>query len=99
MRYLLIFPVSIQLMVVAPSFATVKPAPLFTDNLVLQRNAKVPIWGTADPQEKVTVTVGTQAVAGADGRWRLELAPMKATPQPFDVTVAGSNTIGGGVNS
>src|SRR5262249_7003940 len=38
--------------VLAPAAkADVKPNPLFSDNMVLQRNASVPVWGTADPGE------------------------------------------------
>lgn len=37
--------------------ADVKLHPLFTDNMVLQREAKVPVWGTADPGEKFTVSL------------------------------------------
>ncbi len=35
--------------------ADVKLHPLFCDNMVLQRDAKVPVWGTADPGEEVAV--------------------------------------------
>ena len=33
---------------VTPAAAAVKPAALFCDNMVLQRDTKVPVWGTAD---------------------------------------------------
>ena len=36
--------------------AAVKFAAPFTDGAVLQREAKVPVWGTADAGEAVTVT-------------------------------------------
>ncbi len=54
----------------------------FTDGVVLQRERAVPVWGTADAGEKVTVTFAGQrvaATAGADGRWCVKLAPMKAS--------------------
>ena len=35
--------------------ATVKPNSLFADGAVLQQGIDVPIWGTADDGEKVTV--------------------------------------------
>ena len=38
-----------------PALAEVKLASPFTDHMVLQRDRKVPVWGTADPGEKVTV--------------------------------------------
>jgi sialate O-acetylesterase len=55
----------------------------------------VPVWGTAAPGEKVTVTFLKQhhsAVAGADGRWMVRLTKLKAGG-PYDMTIAGSNTI------
>jgi sialate O-acetylesterase len=51
--------------------ADVKLASLFTDHMVLQREMKVPIWGTAEPREEVTVTISQQkfgAKVGADGK-------------------------------
>ena len=37
--------------------ANVKPSGMFVDHIVLQRNASIPVWGTANPGEKVTVTL------------------------------------------
>lgn len=54
----------------------------FTDGAVLQRGREVPVWGTADAGEKVTVTFGAQSVAttaGADGAWCVKLSPMAAS--------------------
>ena len=38
-----------------PALAAVRPASVFTDGAVLQANRPVPVWGMADPGEKVTV--------------------------------------------
>ena len=46
----------------------------FSDGAVLQRGMKVPVWGTADAGERVTVTFAGQeksATADASGRWRV----------------------------
>ena len=43
-------------------------SPLFCDNMVLQRDAKVPIWGTADPGEKILATVNDLVVFIGAGR-------------------------------
>ncbi len=75
--------------------ADVHPAALFGDNMVLQRDMKIPVWGTADPSEKVTVTLGTEtasAVAGADGRWRVNLPALPAGG-PYTLTMTGKNTV------
>ena len=37
------------------SFGDVQLASVFSDHMVLQRGKPVPVWGTAEPGEKVTV--------------------------------------------
>ena len=79
----------------SPVLAEVKLTPLFGDNMVLQANSKDPIWGSADPGEQVTVSVGDQkgtAAADRQGRWKVELGPLKAGG-PFEMTIAGKNSI------
>ncbi len=54
----------------------------FTDNMVLQRQSKVPIWGFATPGSKVTVRFAGQvktARVGDSGKWRLDLDPLDAS--------------------
>ena len=54
----------------------------FSDNAVLQRGMPVPVWGTAAPGEKVTVSFAGQTLrtaADGKGRWRVDLAPMAAS--------------------
>jgi sialate O-acetylesterase len=64
--------------------ADVKLHPLFSDNMVIPREVTVVVWGTADPNERVDVTIsavpGTtvQPVADAQGNWFAPLPPMKA---------------------
>ncbi len=40
----------------ASAQAGIKPAQLFTDNMVIQRETRAAIWGWPDPDEKVTVS-------------------------------------------
>ncbi|MET0262911.1 MAG: hypothetical protein ABW223_08430 [Rariglobus sp.] len=42
--------------------ADVTLAPLFTDHAVLQRDKPVPIWGTASPGEKISVSFAGQTL-------------------------------------
>jgi sialate O-acetylesterase len=75
--------------------ANVTPNPLFADHAVLQQGAKVPIWGTAEPGEAVTVEIAGQTVtttAGRDGKWLARLAPMDAGG-PHTLVIAGKNRI------
>lgn len=56
---------------------------LYTDSMVLQRDRLLPVSGTADAGEEVTVRIGGQvrrATAGRDGRWTVVLDPLSAGP-------------------
>ena len=69
---------------------------IIASSMVLQQKQKVPIWGTADPGETVTVSFGRQkrtAVADASGKWRVALSPMRASLTPQTMTITGKNTI------
>lgn len=71
------------------------PAAIFSDHMVLQRDAKVPVWGTASPGAEVTVSFAGQTVkgqAGKDGAWRVELAPLKASAEPQIMTVNAADS-------
>jgi sialate O-acetylesterase len=73
--------------------AAVTPNPLFADHAVLQQGTEVPVWGTADPEEAVTLEIAGQkvsATADAQGKWMARLAPLKVGG-PFTLTIAGEN--------
>ena len=74
--------------------AAVKPNSLFADGAVLQQGIKVPVWGTANNGEKVTVSFQGQEVSttAKDGKWRADLAPLKAGG-PFEMTISGENSV------
>ena len=62
-------------------FAEVKPHVLFTEGAVLQREIAIPVWGTADPGEKISVELNGQSlatVADGSGNWIVKLKPVKA---------------------
>ena len=62
---------------------------LFSDHMVLQRDMPVPVWGTAKPGAKVTVTFGQQektAETGKDGKWLVRLDALKASAEPASIT-------------
>ncbi|MCE9532576.1 MAG: sialate O-acetylesterase, partial [Planctomycetes bacterium] len=76
--------------------ADVTLSKIFSDHAVLQRDLPLPIWGTAQPGEKVTVKLGdAQAATAADaqGKWSVKLPAMKANAVGQDLTVSGKNTI------
>ncbi|MEI8290962.1 MAG: sialate O-acetylesterase [Verrucomicrobiota bacterium] len=76
--------------------ADVQMPAIFGDHMVLQQSIKLPVWGKADPGEKVTVTVGSRSVsatAGPDGKWRVELEILNASAEPVTMTITGKNRI------
>jgi sialate O-acetylesterase len=80
----------------AAANADVKPARLFGDHMVLQRDVVVPVWGTADPGEKVSVAIGNDnatATADAQGNWMVKLPKRPASAQPVEISVTGKNKI------
>lgn len=66
--------------------------PLFTSDMVLQRDIAAPIWGWAKPGDKISISVdgkpAAQAIAGADGRWMTKVGPF-AAGGPHTVVVEG----------
>lgn len=75
--------------------AAVSVPSLFTDHMVLQRDLENPVWGKADPGEKVTVEIAGQAhsaTADANGEWTVTLAPLTAGG-PHELVIRGENTL------
>ncbi len=72
-----------------------RPADVFGDHMVLQRDKPAPVWGTAEPGETVTVSFAGQkktATAGTDGKWQVVLDPLEVNAKPQTLTVAGKRT-------
>ncbi len=75
--------------------ANVRLPKLFSDNMILQREMQVPLWGWADPGEKVTAELGghyAETVTGADGKWKLNIGPLDVGG-PFELKISGKNII------
>ncbi len=67
---------------------------IFTDHMVLQREMPVPVWGTAEAGESITVEFAGQRVtttADTAGQWRVDLAPLPASDEPRDLVVTSAN--------
>ncbi len=57
-------------------------ASVFGDHAVLQQGVKLPVWGTATANTRVTVRFAGQVKtvqAAKDGTWRLDLSPLQVT--------------------
>ena len=75
--------------------ADVKLPNLFSDHMVLQQNARVPVWGWADDGETVTVEFKGQKLTtvAKDGKWQVSLWFMKADATPATLRITGKNTV------
>jgi len=77
--------------------AQIQMGPLFSDDMILQRESQVPIWGLASPNEKVTVLSSwnnktTSTKADNNGNWNVKIE----TPQaggPYQLNISTSNSV------
>ena len=68
---------------------------IFSDNMVLQRGQKMPIWGFSSPNETIKVAFKKQlkeTKANEKGEWMVYLDQEKAGG-PYELTVSGQNKI------
>ena len=75
--------------------ANVKLPKIFGNDMVLQRNKPINIWGWASPNEKVTVQFNRQTkttTATTEGKWLVTLATENAGG-PFQLKVKGNNEL------
>lgn len=77
-------------------FATIRLPRFFSDNMVLQRDMPLKIWGWADRNEKISVCFNgheVTTVVEKSGEWAVELPPMKYGG-PFEMIIRGKdNTV------
>ena len=75
---------------VSAADAKVELAPIFADNMVLQRESDAAIWGKADPGARIAITATwskDKTIVHADdqGRWRASVATPSAGG-PYEMT-------------
>ncbi len=78
---------------VVPAKLAIELGAPFRDGAVLQRDMKAPVWGWSAPGTKVTVEFAGQkktATAGQDGKWLVELDPLKASFEPATMVITES---------
>ena len=69
---------------------------VFGDNMVLQRERPIPVWGKASPGEKVAVAFAGQeksTTAADNGDWQVTLDPLPANKTPQSFVISGSNKL------
>ncbi len=78
-----------------PARANVKLPAMFTDHAVLQRDMPVPVWGSAEPGEEVTVTIAGQThktKADDKGKWHITLDKL-SVGEPLTLVAEGKNRV------
>lgn len=76
------------------SYSQTRLPAVISSNMVLQRNAKIPVWGWSAPGTKVSVAFAGQsvtAVAGPDSLWRVDLKALTASSSPRSMTIIAGN--------
>ena len=78
-------------------FANVRLPAIFSDNMVLQQQSKVAVWGWADPGERITIAGSWSAkfvsfTTDATGNWKGFLQTPKAGA-PYTLKIKGKNSI------
>ena len=65
---------------------------IFSDNMVLQQGVVVPVWGTGNDGEKVTVRFHGQSVSASviNGKWMVRLQPLPYVITPEDLVIESS---------
>jgi sialate O-acetylesterase len=78
--------------------AQVKLPALVADNMVLQQNSKVNLWGWASPNEKINIQLGWQnapveIIADVSGNWKTAVSTPVGSEKSYDITIEASNKI------
>ena len=77
------------------ALADVKLPAIISDHMVLQQGKAAPIWGWADPGEKISVSIAGRTKttrADSEGKWSLKLKSLPAGG-PHTLSVKGKNEI------
>ncbi|MBF0199114.1 MAG: hypothetical protein HQL32_15465 [Planctomycetes bacterium] len=76
------------------ALADITTSNMFGKGMVLQREQPVPIWGKADPGEKVIVSFAGQeksVTTGDDGKWQIVLDPLQTSSEGQTLYIKGNN--------
>lgn len=72
--------------------AEVKLPAIFSDNMLLQQNTKVNLWGKAETNKTVTIKAswsktGIKTTADANGNWKVSISTPKADGKKYTLTL------------
>ena len=83
------------LLITLPAVSQVRLPRLIRDSMILQRDAKIKIWGWASAGEKVQIKFNGKTfktTTGGNGSWTILMPPMK-TGGPYTMSIDASNHI------
>jgi len=83
------------LLLSVPGWAAIRLPKVFSDHMVLQREAPVKLWGWAGPGEQVVVEFagqGHSATANREGKWQVTLGAMPASGEGRDLVVSSGRS-------
>ncbi len=86
----------IFLIAIAPLFASaqLKLAKIFSDNMVLQRDQPIRIWGKANPGMQVEISFATTrktVIAKQDSTWMISFLPQHLNNQPQTIFISSGS--------
>ncbi len=93
MRILVAFAFSVLISFSSELFAGLKLPTIIGDNMVLQRDQELNIWGWDEAGQEVSVSFAGQTVKGKandKGRWQVVLKPLKTNAKGQAMVVSGS---------
>jgi sialate O-acetylesterase len=92
---LLKYALILVLFIASTLHAQVRLPKLIADNMVLQRDQPIKVWGWASPKEKITLTFGKKifkTTTGSNGKWELNL-PAHPAGTGYAMVLQGKNEI------
>jgi sialate O-acetylesterase len=91
----LICTITASLFAITQSHSQVRLPQIVKDSMILQRDAKINIWGWASKNEKVSIKFNGKnykTKTSDDGKWKMQLPPMNAGG-PYTMEISGTNKI------
>ncbi|HTN05559.1 sialate O-acetylesterase [Agriterribacter sp.] len=79
------------------AFANIRLPAVLSDNMVLQQQSTVKLWGWSSPGEKIFITTSwstmiDSTIASGDAKWNMAVKT-PAAGGPYTITFKGSNTV------
>ncbi|GHT54160.1 9-O-acetylesterase [Bacteroidia bacterium] len=79
------------------AYAEIKPAKIFTDNMVLQQKTEAPVWGKATPEKEVKITTSWdnqtyKVKADKAGKWLVKVNTPRAGG-PYSITISDGKSL------